>query len=298
VPRIVTRRRESNEQIGTLEFTIDTAVTELILARLGRPSALPQVPDGHFVVEFLHRLQYVGRIHIADHRQDDVRGPIVILVPAHERVAVDAIKNLPGSDPPAPDPVLFVGQRKHGLTTVGHRAVELPPCLLLDRANLLFEHFGIKERVLQGIRLDPQALAPVVGGHDRVIGGVIIGSGGIEDPAELLGLPADVFRIGMRRRAVEEHVLDHMADPRQFIGLVEVARLDPGHQCGGPGPGDWPDQEREPVVELVADHVFGDRMESPGFRHRLPFRGRRGGAATASTEGRGHHETSDAPGGK
>ena len=195
-------------------------------------------------------------VHVA-HQGDDgplrhvARGVVAVHVGTGEAGEVLLVP-----DAPAADAVVVVHHLVQRLRGDRAGVVQLAPGLLDDHLQLAAELVGVDGRVHQRVALDGDRLAQVVGREHHVVGGVIVAGAGVEVAAGGLGVPGDLPRPAARR-ALEEHVLQHVRDPGPAVRFVEEPGLHVGHHGGHGGGAVALDQEREAVGQHLAAHAGG-----------------------------------------
>jgi hypothetical protein len=134
------------------------------------------------------------------------------------------------------------------------RIVRFPLRLLDDHLELLRQLVGVDDRVRVRVELHVERRREPRRWDDGVVARVIVDRGRVEVAAHRLRLTRDLAHAA-RRRALEEHVLEHVCDAHDVVGLVEVAGADVGDD-GHHG--------RRPVLpqhhdESVREHGAADR---------------------------------------
>ena len=126
------------------------------------------------------------------------------------------------TDAPAPNAVSVVQQLIHRLDR--HRAgiVDFALRLLDDDLELSRELVGIDRRAAVCVRLDVERLDEPARRNHSVVQRVIVDRRGVQIAADRLRLPRDLSH-ATAWRALEVHVLEHMRDAHDIVGLVEVA---------------------------------------------------------------------------
>src|SRR5579863_187690 len=104
--------------------------------------------------------------------------------------------------------------------------------LLDDDLDLLRQLDGIDHRPCVRVRLNCECVAEARRGDDGVVARVIVDRVRVEIAAARFGLTRDLAD-ATGRRALEVHVLEHVRDPHDVVGLIEVPGLDVGHDRDG-----------------------------------------------------------------
>ena len=107
----------------------------------------------------------------------------------------------------------------------GARIVRLALRFLNDHLELARQLVGVDQRAGVRVGLHVESLRKAGRRQHRVVARVIVDRGGVEIAADGLRLFGDLADAA-RRRALEVHVLEHVRDADDVVGLVEVARAD------------------------------------------------------------------------
>jgi hypothetical protein len=110
----------------------------------------------------------------------------------------------------------------------GRRRVQLPLGLLDDHDDLAAELVGIQQGIPQGVGLDIDCLRQAAHRQDGVVGRVVVGGPGVEVAAGVLGLAGDLADTP-GGGALEEHVFQHVRNPRPVVRLIEKSGAHPGY---------------------------------------------------------------------
>ena len=147
---------------------------------------------------------------------------VVIAVERPERVARDLAQPRLAADAPAADAMAVVQQLVQRFGRHGRRIVRLSLRLLDDDLELARQLVGVDDRAGVGVGLDVEALHEARRRQHRVVARVVVDRAGVEIAADGLRLLGDLADAA-RRRALEVHVLEHVRDADDVVGLVEVA---------------------------------------------------------------------------
>jgi hypothetical protein len=169
------------------------------------------------------------------------------------------------SDAPAPDPVLIEHQFVQGFVGYRRGVIKFPFGFLDDDLQFAAELVGIDQGVAQGIGLDVERSRQAAGRQHRVIVGVVVGRAGVQVAAGGLGLPRNGAHPAPRR-ALEEHVLEHVRDSAPPVRLVEESGLDVSNHRHRGGRGLLLHQERESVGQHLPPDIPGPALIAVG-RH-------------------------------
>jgi hypothetical protein len=192
--------------------------------RARRVDALALGPGRDRAEVLADRLEGGARPHVAGDDQGGVAGVVEALVVVAHRVHVERLEGVPVAD---------------DRTTVGVALAQLlldaprehPPRIVLAHGQFLEDHVAlagelrrIEGQVAHAVRLDLEGALPTVAGELEPIGRVVVAGERVVRAAQL-GAQAVDFTLPEALRALEHHVLEEVADPRAFGGLVE--RADP-----------------------------------------------------------------------
>ena len=194
-------------------------------------------------------------VKVSDHRQDGVRWTVEVAVEAGELVARERAQ--PGLAPDAPPADAMPVVQKFVERLRGHcgGVVRLALRLLDDDLELAGKFVAVDQRVGVGVELDVESRRRARHGEDRVIDRVIVDRSRVEVATTRLGGLGDLPDTA-RGRPLEVHVLEHVGDADDVVGLVEVAGLDPRDDGDDGRRRIAPEQDGEAIGEDHAAHVI------------------------------------------
>ncbi len=221
------------------------------LLRPGRPDHRRRLQTAIQTTDVPQRL---GDVDVAHDRENRRRRPVEVPVEANEIVAREPPKAGFPADPPASHPMPIVKQLEQRFGRDGGGIVGLSFRLLDDHLELTRELAGVDHRVRVRVGLDLQARDQPGRRQHRVVHRVVVDRAGVEIAAASLRFLGDDANAA-RRRPLEVHVLEHVGDADDVVGLVEVPRL---HVC----------DDRDDGCRVVSAHENGQPVRQDLALHR------------------------------
>ena len=147
---------------------------------------------------------------------------IEVAIEADERVARQRAQPRLATDAPTADAMTIVQKLVERLGDDGAGIVRFPLGFLYDDLELTGQLVRVDQRSRIGIRLDVEARGEAGRRQHRVVARVIVDRRRVEIAADGLRLLRDLADAA-RRCALEVHVLEHVRDADDVVGLIEVA---------------------------------------------------------------------------
>ena len=202
----------------------ELAVPKPIAPRLLGPGRPVDRRDLETAIQPLDVPQRLRDVDVAHDRENRRRRPIEVPVEAKKIVAREPPKAGFTADPPASHSMPIVQQLEQRLGRDRGGIVGLSLRLLDDHLELTRELACIDHGVRVRVSLDLEARNQPGRRQHRVVHRVVVDRAGVEVAATRFRLLRDDANAA-RRRALEVHVLEHVRDADDVVGLVEVPRL-------------------------------------------------------------------------
>jgi hypothetical protein len=283
-------RAPPHRELRLLHVARELAVPEARRGPLRRSAVEGRRALGDVAVARLDLPQRVLRVDVAHHRQDGGARAIERAVEARHVTLREAAQSLLGADAPAAHAMLVVQQRIERLDRHRARVVELALRLLDDDLELPRQLAGVDQRVGVGVGLDVEPLDEARRRQHGVVARVVVDRVRVEIAALGLGLLRDLAHAAARR-ALEEHVLEHVRHADDVVRLVEVAGAHEGVDRDDRRRGVAPDEHGEAVREHGAVHRGGiEQLDRIGRGHRADGGASRGRGGRAGRDEAPHRQ--------